>query len=100
MIYLFNMIDARKVYYVVIITLIHLYIVTKCEFMIYFTFTKTMGYELIWCRMVVLKQTWGQFNSGIGIDYLKNELELELRNFELELGLRIYLGLRSFLQNI
>ena len=39
-------------------------------------------------------QTWGQFNSRIGIDgqfwnwnwlFKKNELELELRNFELEL---------------
>ena len=27
-------------------------------------------------------RTWGQFNSGIGIDYLK-KIELELRNFEL-----------------
>ena len=34
----------------------------------------------------VYNQTWGQFNSGIGIDYLKkNGIELELRNFELEL---------------
>ena len=27
-------------------------------------------------------------NSGIGIDYLKNELKLETRNFELELESR------------
>jgi len=27
-------------------------------------------------------QTWAQFNSGIGINYLK-KMELELRNFEL-----------------
>ena len=36
-----------------------------------------------------MQQTWGQFNSGIGIgiDYLKKN-ELELRNFEKELELR------------
>ena len=35
---------------------------------------------------MMLNQTWGQFNSRIGIDYLKkNELELELRNLEMEL---------------
>jgi len=28
-------------------------------------------------------QTWGQFNPGIGIDYLK-KMELELINLELE----------------
>jgi len=35
-------------------------------------------------QVIVLDQSWGQFNSGIGSDYLKKN-ELELRNFELEL---------------
>jgi len=30
-------------------------------------------------------QKWGQFNSGIGIDYLKNGIGIEIFKFELEL---------------
>ena len=39
-------------------------------------------------------QTWGQFNSGTGIDSLKTN-ELELRNFELEFR-NFELELRKF----